>query len=215
MVASLDGATAVAGGATGLSDHDDQALFRAFRAVADVVLVGAGTVRAESYGPVVLPDEVRRSRIESGRPAVPRLAVLSRRLDLHPDARFLDSENPPLILTGLEHSAEVRRALEGKAEVVVVDGIQAEPGQVLATLGANDVVLCEGGPSINGQLAGADLIDELNISTAPIVVGGPSPRLAHSVSEPASPLRFRLDRLLSGDRILFSRYLRDRSAEGG
>ncbi len=91
MITSIDGATASSGSASGLTGPDDQALFHAFRAVADVVLVGAATVRAEGYGPVALPEEVRRRRLQSGRTAVPRLAVLSRRLDLDPDARFFRS----------------------------------------------------------------------------------------------------------------------------
>src|SRR3990172_11815904 len=57
MVASIDGATTVQGRSTGLGDEDDLAMFKALRAVPDVILVGAGTVRAEDYGPVRLDNE--------------------------------------------------------------------------------------------------------------------------------------------------------------
>ncbi len=212
MVTSLDGATAVEGGASGLTDPDDQALFHAFRAVADVVMVGAATVRTEGYGPLLLPEEVRRRRVGWGLQPLPRLVVLSRRLDIDPDSRFLDPDRPPLIITGADHSSQARSALEGKAEVLVLDGALADLARVIEVLGEVGIVLCEGGPSINGQLAEADLIDELNISTTPMVVGGQSARLAHSGAELIPPLRFRLDRLLRGDRMLFARYLRDRSS---
>lgn len=211
MVTSLDGATTVEGRSGELGDPDDQALFRAFRAVADVIMVGAATVRTEGYGPVLLSDEVRRRRVEWGLEALPRLAVVSGRLDIDPDSRFLDPDRPPLIITGADHSPQARSALRGKAEVVALDGSRPDPPGWIEALGEVGIVLCEGGPSINGQLAEADLIDELNITTAPIVVGGQSARLAHSVAELTPPRRFRLDRLLAGDRMLFARYLRDRS----
>ncbi|MFQ5524119.1 MAG: dihydrofolate reductase family protein [Acidimicrobiia bacterium] len=62
MVESVDGATAVGGGASGLNDADDRDLFLALRSVADVVMVGAQTVRSENLGPVRMNDEMMRHR---------------------------------------------------------------------------------------------------------------------------------------------------------
>jgi len=52
MIASIDGVTAVAGLSGGLGGPADQALFAVLRSQADIVLVAAGTVRGEHYGPL-------------------------------------------------------------------------------------------------------------------------------------------------------------------
>ena len=86
MMSSVDGATAVAGRSGGLGGPGDKAVFRALRAVPDVILVGAATARVERYGPVRLDDEVRARRVARGQSSLPRLALVSGRLDLDPDA---------------------------------------------------------------------------------------------------------------------------------
>lgn len=214
MVSSLDGATALQGGATALTDPDDQRLFAALRSISDAIVVGAATVRAEDYGPVKIDPEVVRWRNESRRPERPRLAVLTRNLDLDPESRlFSDPANPPLIYTGSTAPSDRRRVLEGKAEIVVGPGPLVDPSFVMEDLvgRGSRYLLCEGGPTINGQLLEADVVDELNIAMAPVAVGGNAARLAHSVSEIYPPLEFGLDRVLAGDRMLFFRYLRSRS----
>ena len=51
MVASLDGATSIEGRSGGLSNPQDAAVLARLREAADVIIVGAATVRQESYGP--------------------------------------------------------------------------------------------------------------------------------------------------------------------
>jgi riboflavin biosynthesis pyrimidine reductase len=58
MIASVDGATTVAGVSGGLGGGADHDLFALLRSLADVVLVAAGTVRAEGYGPSRVPVAV-------------------------------------------------------------------------------------------------------------------------------------------------------------
>jgi hypothetical protein len=58
MIASVDGATTVAGVSGGLGGGADHELFALLRSLADVVLVAAGTVRAEGYGPSRVPVAV-------------------------------------------------------------------------------------------------------------------------------------------------------------
>ena len=84
MVAGLDGSTAVAGRVRDLSGPADRALFVHLRSVADVVLVGAGTVRAEGYGPVELTARARGPS-DRGQTEVPPVAVVSRSLQLDYD----------------------------------------------------------------------------------------------------------------------------------
>jgi riboflavin biosynthesis pyrimidine reductase len=100
MVASLDGGVTVEGRSGGLAGKADKELFGALRQIADVVLAGAGTMRAEDYGPPKATDEVRALRQARGQREVPRIAVVTRRLDLDPTARlFSDPDNRPWVIT--------------------------------------------------------------------------------------------------------------------
>jgi riboflavin-specific deaminase-like protein len=214
MVNSVDGATAVEGGATGLTDEDDQALFHAFRGVCDLILVGASTVRAEDYGPVRVNEDVAAARQRSGRSVTPRLAVISRSLDLDPEARlFSDPEQMPVLVTCASAPSEQVALLRSLTEVIVAGEDTVDLTVALPLLGerGHAVVLCEGGPTLNGHLVAGDLIDEINLSTSPKVVAGQSARIVRSPLPLENPFSFRLDRLLLGDRTLFARWLRHRA----
>jgi riboflavin biosynthesis pyrimidine reductase len=210
MIASIDGATALAGRSGGLGGPADKAVFRALRAVPDVVLVGAGTARIEAYGAVRLDDEVRARRQARGQAPVPRLALVSGRLDLDPDAAmFADAAEPPVVLTTEVSLAERGGRFEGRAEVVAAGTDSVDLGRGLAHLhgtGAR-VVLVEGGPHLNGQLVAAGLVDEWCQSLAPMLVAGESVRVAHG-PEPVEPLRLELHRVLEEDGYLFGTWRR-------
>jgi riboflavin biosynthesis pyrimidine reductase len=204
MVASVDGATTVDGQSRGLGDDDDLAMFKALRAVPDIILVGAGTARADNYGPIRLDEERIERRRASGRHELPRLAILSGRLDFDPGARvFSNPEMRPIVLTGRGVDADRVRALEPVAEVVVLEDLNVE--SVLGHF-KTGVILCEGGPHVNAQLAAVEAIDELNLTVAPLLVGGTSKRIIQGTpSDP--PIEMELDRILAGDRSVFLRYL--------
>ncbi|MFQ5523109.1 MAG: dihydrofolate reductase family protein [Acidimicrobiia bacterium] len=206
MIASVDGATSLGGKSTALGDQDDLAVFKALRAVPNVILVGAGTARAENYGPVRLDAERIARRRELGLEDVPRLAVVTGRASLDPEARlFSDSDQRPLVITSTAADPERVSALEEVADVVRLDSLDAV--SILRALGGAKVVLCEGGPSLNGQLAAAGLVDEINLTVAPVIVSGESARIVHG-EEADPPADMTLDRILMGDRVLFLRYLR-------
>jgi riboflavin biosynthesis pyrimidine reductase len=78
MVTSLDGAAWVDGRAGGLGGPEDQALMQVLRMFADVILVGAGTVRVEGYSGELIDEEHKRWRVEHGLSELPRLEVVSR-----------------------------------------------------------------------------------------------------------------------------------------
>ncbi|MCE2512023.1 MAG: dihydrofolate reductase family protein [Acidimicrobiia bacterium] len=212
MIASADGAIAVDGTSGALGNPADEAVFSAVRACADWILAAAGTVRAERYGLPRPGAASRRARRAAGRADRPRLAVVSGSLDLglglplfaeqHPD------DDPPLILTGRDAAAGAVEALESVAEVVRLASARPQPAEILAELdrrGAG-VVLSEGGPSFNGQLADAGVIDELCLSIAPLVAGGASPRIVHG-SLRTVPIDLSIDHLLEASGTLFVRYL--------
>jgi len=203
MIATVDGATAIDGRSGGLGGPADKVVFGAIRAVADVILVGAGTVRAESYG---------SPRTPPGGGAPPRLAIVTRSLDMDlTSAVFTDApaDRRPIVVTTERSDAARRRDLEAVAEVMVAGDDDVDVGLALSKLAAQgaQVVLCEGGPSLNGHLVAADALDELCLSLAPIVAGGSSPRMAHGLAPP-HVTGLRLDRVLESDGMLFLRYVR-------
>jgi len=212
MITSLDGAVAVEGRSGGLGRPADRAVFSALRAVADVVLAGAGTVRAEGYGPPRPRPATRAARSARGQAEAPRLAVVSRSLDLDPGAAlFTEAEAPPYVLTCATSPEASRRALEGTAEVIVAGEAAVDLVAGLAELRRRGVrtVCCEGGPTLNGGLLAADLVDEWALSLAPLLVGGDAPRAVVG-SLPVGPLETELSWLLEGDGLLLGRWLRVR-----
>jgi riboflavin biosynthesis pyrimidine reductase len=189
MIATVDGATAVSGRSGGLGGPADKKVFAAIRSVADVILVGAGTVRAENYGP----------------PSVPaRLAIVSAKLDLAPDARVFTDGYRPIIVTTEDADPTRRAALEAVADVTVAGTGRVDVRAALRAF--SGVVLCEGGPSLNGQLIAEGLVDELCLTVAPLLASGESARIAHG-PEPDAPTRMRLQRILEEDELLFLRYV--------
>jgi 5-amino-6-(5-phosphoribosylamino)uracil reductase len=72
------------------------------------------------------------------------------------------------------------------------------------------VVVCEGGPSLNGQLIGEGLVDEMCLTLAPLLASGDSTRIAHGPA-PAPPRRMQLRHILEAENFLFLRYLSDAS----
>src|SRR5690606_8993630 len=119
------------------------------------------------YGPPRPSDAVRAARRTRGQADAPRLAVVSRSLVLDPDAPlFRDAEAPPYVLTCEAAPTERRRRLEGVAEVVVVGDASVDLAAALAVLreAGTEVVCCEGGPRLNGDLVTADLVDEWDLT---------------------------------------------------
>src|SRR5688500_8563300 len=101
MVAGLDGTAAMGGNVAGLSNEVDFELFLRMRGLADVVLVGAETVRRERYGPVRLSPDLAERRRAMGLPT-PRIAVVSRSLDLDLDLPLFTDADPaalPFVVT--------------------------------------------------------------------------------------------------------------------
>lgn len=172
FVSSADGAAAVDGRSGGLGSDADRQVFGLLRELAEVVLVGAGTVRAEDYRGA--------RRATRGRDTPPPIAVVTGSADLDPTSRlFTDTAAPPLVLTLRTAPARRLEALaDVGADVVAMDRLT--PEAVLAELGRRGLhrVLCEGGPSLFGALHAADAVDELCLTVAPLLAGGTSGRIA-------------------------------------
>lgn len=195
MIASVDGATSVDGLSGALGGPADHDVFFAMRSLADVVLVAAGTVRAEGYGPAELPAETQDARRSRGQTPVPAIAVVSRSCNLDWQAPFFTSATVrPIVVTVAGAPDEKRSRATEVAEVVIAGEHDVDLGRALdaiAERGARSV-LAEGGPSLNAQLAGAGLLDELCLTLSPSVVGGSAKRIVTGPAlDPRSALQLR------------------------
>jgi len=212
MVASLDGAITIAERSGGLGGPADKAMFAALRGIADVVLVGAGTARAERYGPARPSEAIRAARRARGQHEVPQIALVTRSLDLDLSTPlFTEAERPSIVITCASADPHRQAAAAEVAELVVAGDDAVDLPAALAALRTADaeVVTCEGGPTLNGDLIAADLIDEWALTAAPLLVGGDAGRGSRS-RHPADPRAMRLDRLLESDHYLLERWVRAR-----
>ena len=167
FVASVDGIVAIAGRSGALGSPADKASFRALRAVCDAVVVGAGTVRAEDYGPVRYADSARSWRAAHDRAEQPPVVIVSRRGVLDPQAKVLQG---PVVFA----------VPEGVTTPSGVDVIPTtDPVRLREALHERGLarLLCEGGPSLLTSFLQSGVVDELFLTTAPVVVGDGAPLL--------------------------------------
>ncbi len=183
MVSSIDGSTVVDSNSRGLSSKADQEVLLTLRDLADVLIVGAATVRIEGYGPPRKPGQ--------------RVGVVSRKGDVDATSALFTSGAGFLIVPEDAPPSTVDCVRAGLGE--------ADLAGALAQLDA-DFVQAEGGAILNGALAAADLIDELNLTISPMLAGGDGPRVTGGTAQLAR--RMRLAHVLEDDGYLFTRYLR-------
>ena len=213
MVASVDGAASSDGRSRGLSSPGDKRVFRVLRALADVIVVGAGTARAERYAAVTAEETTPTERVARGQTATPAIAVVTSRLDLDPGSRlFADATTRSLVLTCAAADPYRLGALREVADVVVAGEERVDLPAALDALAQRGLrrMLCEGGPTLLAQVAAAGRLDELCLTVSPLLTGGGAGRiLAGADLTPPRPLRLR--HLLEEDGALFTRYTRELS----
>lgn len=216
FVSSADGAAALKGVSGGLGSPADARQFALAREDADVVLVAAGTVRAEGYeGPLLSPD-ARARRAAAGLPDHPPVAVVTGSLGLDPDGEFLRRApvRPWILTTEAAVAADPERAaaLAARADLLTAGRDAVDPDALLTALTRRGVrvVHCEGGPRLFATLAAAGRVDELLLSLAPLLAGGDAPRILAPGTEEdghgALPADLVLDHVLHEDGMLFLRY---------
>lgn len=190
MVAGIDGSTVVDDNSRALSSPADTQVLLGLRSLADVLLVGASTVRIEGYGPPSKPGQ--------------RVGVVSR------SGAGIDLTRP------LFASGAGFLVLPAHAPTFDVDTVRAGTGDVdlvAALAGIGELtgaafVQCEGGAQLNAAMATADVLDEINLTVSPVVSGGDGPRL--TLGAPPLLHRFDLAHVLEDDGFLFTRYVRRR-----
>lgn len=208
FVASLDGSVTVRGKSAGLGSPGDRGVFRTLRALADAVLVGHGTAAAEGYRPVAADPAVGALRAALGRRSTAPVAVVSRRASLAPGDRLAVPSS--ILVTCAAADAGRRAALAAAGVTVLVcgdDDVDLPLAlDALADRGLEQV-LCEGGPALLSAVLTAGVVDELDLTVAPALVGSPDRVLPGPLLDVVRP---RLLQVLEEDGVLFTRYAVDR-----
>jgi riboflavin-specific deaminase-like protein len=173
MVSTADGKAAVEGRTRAISSETDRAIFHDLRTQADAVMVGAGTVRSERYGPIVKSDELRAKREREGVAAEPLAIIVSGRLHVPADLPLLQDPGSRVLivtesgdeLSGHRAHVEYLRSDSGPFDLrPLLERIRIEFGV--------RSILCEGGPTLNAWLLLYGLVDELFLTVAPSLAGG-------------------------------------------
>ncbi|MCP3977704.1 MAG: 2,5-diamino-6-(ribosylamino)-4(3H)-pyrimidinone 5'-phosphate reductase [bacterium] len=146
------------------------------RAEADALIVGAGTLRADNPKLCVRDDEMQEYRRSLGKPDDLLKVVVTAGAALPPDSRFFDDADGPRRIVATTETAPAERvdALENLAEVWRLGRETVDLTSLLQQLGARGVerVLLEGGGALNQAFLRADLVDELNLTISPALLGG-------------------------------------------
>lgn len=191
FVATIDGAAYAEDGRSGSLGGDiDTRVFHVLRSLADVVVVGAGTARTEGYGPTDRP-----------------IAVVSRSLDI-PEKLVVPGQ---VVITTADAPADELRRLRETVEVIAVGDEHIDWVAVLDEFARRGWlhVMCEGGPSLHGELIGLDLVDEVCLTIAPVLAAGEAPRIAHDPRAAGRPMT--LGHAVDVDGVLLTRWVRDRA----
>ena len=208
MVMSADGSASVDGKSGGLSSPGDKRVFGILRVLADVVLVGSGTVTAEQYKPA--RPRPALAALRTGRPATATIAVITGSLDLNLAAPLF-TEAPPdartIVITSEAAPAAARAAAGQVADVIVAGEKAVDLPAALAALAdrGQGRVICEGGPHLLGQVAAGRLLDELSLTISPTLAGPGAGRIVAGDAFPAAAMT--LAQALTEDGYLFCRYL--------
>jgi riboflavin biosynthesis pyrimidine reductase len=214
MVSSADGAATLDGASRGLSADTDRQVFALLRALADVIVVGAATVRIEHYGPA-RPDELWRG-LRTGRTPTPPIAVITGRLGINPESRLIAAAPPharTIIITTASAPRDRRAALERHADVIVAGDETVDLKAAVGALAERGYrrMLAEGGPHLLAELVEAGLMDELCLTIGPLMAGPGANRIvagAPQVGPASRPLPLALAHVLEDDGFLLCRYTR-------
>lgn len=208
FIASIDGAATRDARSGGLGDDADRRMFDLLRYEADVVLVGAGTARAEEYGGFRVTDEAVAWRTKAGMAAHPVLALVSRTLDLDPSSpMFTDAPVRPIVYTVASAPDDQREALGHVADVVTAGESDADPQAIRADLVSRGLIRihAEGGPHLFGAMLDAGVVNALHLTLAPTLEAEDAGRIARGAL--AAPVDAKLASVLrAGDELLL-RYL--------
>lgn len=189
MVSTVDGsATGESGRSGSINNEADHAVFDHLRATADAIVVGAGTARAEGYGPVDVP-----------------IVLVSRRGQVPERLRDAPAGSVLLATCAAAEGLDEARELLGEEQVLVLGSHRVDLAALRdALVGRGHTrLLSEGGPHLLRDLLAAGVADELCTTTVPRVIGGEHPRITDG---PPVDVPLRLHTLLEQDGTLLARW---------
>lgn len=167
MVSTADGKATLGGRTAPMSAEADRELFHHLRAQADGILVGAGTVRIERYGPVTKTAALQEKRASEGVRPDAVAVIVSASLNLPPDLPILSDPASRVVVV-------TQRENELRDVAALVDYVREPVPAALRRLREEHglrSLLCEGGPTLNSTLFAEGLADELFLTIAPAVAG--------------------------------------------
>lgn len=188
FVTTLDGRATIEGRSGPIGSANDTRMLAGLRTRFDAVMIGAGTMRVERYGPLAS-----------------KLVIVSGRLDLPWDAPAFTEEGEVLIFTASETEPPKTAA---SIEVIRHEGAVnlVEALRHLRREHGIRALLCEGGPHLHEQMQADGLVDDLFLTIAPKLSGGEAPRILEGPLPDVVGLE--LVWLLEEDGELFARYRR-------
>jgi riboflavin biosynthesis pyrimidine reductase len=205
MISTADGRATIKGRAGNIANQADYELFHATRARMDGIMVGAETIRVESYGRTINSAEARERRVREGLPADAITVLVTRSANLRADVGLLRAaENTVLVLTPSE-DAELPAEANATVKYVRTGDIAEGVRRIREEFGVRSLV-CEGGPNLNATLLPAGLIDELHLVYAPKLGGGADPLTILSGPELEPPIDLELRSVHESGGYLFTRY---------
>jgi riboflavin-specific deaminase-like protein len=213
MVESVDGAAqSPDGGTQTLSSEADRRVLATIRALADAVIVGAGTARTEGYRTLRPRERYVGRRDENAQQVAPVLVLVSKSLDLDPSSPlFADATIRTTVATVASAPEDRAQALRAVADVIVCGESEIDLEFLLGTLTDRGLtrLVAEGGPHLLGALLAAGLVDDMAVTIAPHIAGdyadhAPSRIVTGHVIDKSNALR--LAHLLVEDDSLFARY---------
>lgn len=190
MVSTVDGAATGESGRSGSINNDaDHVVFEHLRATADAVLVGAGTARAEGYGPAEVP-----------------IVVVSRRGDVPERLRGAPAGAVLLATCSASDRLDEARELLGADHVLVLGSHRVDLAGLRQSLVDRGLtrLLAEGGPHLLRDLLAAGVVDELCTTTVPRLIAGTHPRITDG---PPVDVPLRLHTLLEHEGTMLARWL--------
>ncbi|WP_420903272.1 RibD family protein [Streptomyces boncukensis] len=193
-----------------LSNAEDFDRVDQVRAESDAILIGAGTMRADNPRLLVNSEERRAAREADGKPAYPLKVTITESGDLDPELKFWHHGGEKVAYTTDEAAPKLRERLTDLADVVAT-GPGLDLGALLDDLGRRGIrrLMVEGGGHVHTAFLSQDLVDEVHLVVAPLVVGeADAPRFLRAAGYPwASSRRMKLAEARPIGDVVFMRYL--------
>jgi riboflavin-specific deaminase-like protein len=205
FAATADGRATIGGVSGPIGSETDTAMLAGLRTRFDAVMIGAGTMRAEQYGPLASREETRARRERAGLEPEPLMVLISGRLDLPWEAPLFTDDSRILIFTATEtEPPETASAVELVRHEGAVNFSEAM--RCLRREKGVRALLSEGGPHVHAQMQADGLVDDLFLTIAPKLSGGEAPHILEGPLPEVAELD--LAWLLEEDGELFVRYRR-------